>query len=227
MARNRKLFYTVSVQRGSVLIESLIIMPLLILLTLGILQYSYIYHAKSSLDYAVFMSARAGAVSNIDKGSIFDAFTASLKPLYANVGNSDVDISRDIVNDIKRNTDIQIVNPTREAFLDFAVLNRQKNIREIPNDRLHVAPIEKGPRSQLNIQDANIFKLQVIYGYQLKVPFVNTIIIKTTSLFMKKAIPRDYLKNNRLPLLSTAIVRMQSAAVYNSWIQSRFTIKKW
>ena len=216
----KRLNCTLSQQKGSVLIESLIIIPLLILLTLGILQYTFIYHAKSALDYATFMSARAGAVNNINKNSILSAFIFSLKPLYAHVSSSDENLSNEIVNDITRYTNIQIVNPTREAFQDFAVVN--KNNKEIPNNRLYVAPIFRGQRSQMNIQDANILKLRIIYGLQLKIPFVNTIIIKAASIFMKKPDHEEYLKNNRLPISSTAIVRMQSPAVYNSWVQGRF-----
>ena len=50
--------------RGVSLTETLIMMPVFLMLTLGALQYALIYEAKSSLEYATFMSARAGAVDH-------------------------------------------------------------------------------------------------------------------------------------------------------------------
>ncbi|HEC28369.1 MAG TPA: pilus assembly protein, partial [Gammaproteobacteria bacterium] len=53
--------------RGTSLTETLIILPVFLMLTLGALQTALIFEAKSSVNYATFMSARAGAVDHARK----------------------------------------------------------------------------------------------------------------------------------------------------------------
>jgi len=51
-------------QFGTSMVEFLIVIPMLLFVGLGIMQFGLVYHAKSVLNYATFEAARAGAVNN-------------------------------------------------------------------------------------------------------------------------------------------------------------------
>ncbi|WP_437557478.1 TadE/TadG family type IV pilus assembly protein [Acidithiobacillus sulfuriphilus] len=60
--------------------------------------------------------------------------------------------------------DIRILNPTREAFADFAEQTRDTSgawVRAIPVDHLGYRPTSVGSDSGLNVQDATLLKIQV------------------------------------------------------------------
>jgi RHS repeat-associated protein len=210
--------------RGVSLTETLIMMPVFLMLTLGALQYALIYEAKSSLDYATFMSARAGAVDHARKKSITVGLAKSLAPLYSPDVGKPESLLAAIAKaglDVGLYSQIKILNPTKEAFKDFGVKNTEKNVTEIPNEMLHLASTKPGNKSKLNIQDANLLKVQVLYGYKLKVPFVNSVISTVSSWFTRDPVKLAYLSQKRLPVLATATVRMQSRAWDNSWVTKR------
>lgn len=210
----------ISRMRGTSLTEMLIITPVFLMLTLGAFQYSLIYEAKSSLDYATFMAARAGATGHANQKIITMGLAKSIAPLYspdAKVAGLLKTIAKARI-DVGLYSKIKIINPTKEAFKDFGVKNKKNNKLEIPNEMLHLSSTSLGAKSKVNIQDANLLKLQVLYGYKLKVPFVNSVITKVSSWFTKDPTKLAYLKLNRLPILATATVRMQSSAWDNSWV---------
>jgi len=203
-------------------IESLIVLPLLLLLLLGIVQYSFIYTAKSTLDYATFMSARAGAIDHASKDSIVEGLVRSMIPLTASAqdDNSLVSSFTKIRKDFEDYSSVKILNPTQEAFIDFGVKSMNHERLEIPNEMLHVANSQVGLYSRVNIQDANLLKVQVMYGYPLRIPFVNHFIVQAAKLVIQDPEKLNYLQHNRLPILSTATVRMQSRAINNSWVST-------
>lgn len=206
--------------KGMVLVESLLVIPLLLLLMLGIIQFTFIYLAKTSLDHATFMAARMGAVEQGSQSSLMHSLSSSMISLFSNDKDTDLALYRKVRRELESNSQIRIMNPTWEAFMDYGESNHRHEL-EIPNDRLSVRGTHIGSLSQLNIQDANLLKIQVIYGFPLEIPFVNHIILKTAGLFMVQDRYRDYLSDSRLPILSTAMVRMQSRIRYNSWVMTR------
>ncbi len=214
--------------RGVSMTETLIMMPVFLMLTLGALQYALIYEAKSSLDYATFMSARAGAVDHARKNAITYGLAKSITPLYS----PEMDAAGLLTTfakarvDVEAFTKIKILNPTKEAFKDFGVKNTEKNLLEIPNEMLHLASTQIGKKSKVNIQDANLLKVQVLYGYKLKVPFVNSIISTIGSWFTRDPIKLAYYSQKRIPILATATVRMQSRAWDNSWVTKKADVDK-
>jgi Flp pilus assembly protein TadG len=64
------------------MVEFLIVLPVMLLLVLGILQFSFIYQAKTTLNYAAFETARAGSLHNADMGAMQIAFSSYMAPLY-------------------------------------------------------------------------------------------------------------------------------------------------
>jgi hypothetical protein len=109
---------------------------------------------------------------------------------------------------------IAIINPTKEAFDDFGenVKVSNKTIKEIPNDHLRFRERAVGKTSAVNIQDANLLKIEVTYGYKMVVPLIN----RLTAAALKKLDPANtaYYSADppRLPIKSVALVRMHTPA---------------
>ncbi|MGD9168681.1 MAG: DUF6531 domain-containing protein, partial [Candidatus Thiodiazotropha sp.] len=112
-----------------------------------------------------------------------------------------------------RFTEIEIINPTIEAFDEFGrdIVNpRTGDVHfGIPNSHLRWRDRDPGT-SGVNIQDANLLKIKVTYGYQLKAPLMDRVIPAVMSLVDPEHI--HYYNARRLPITSVATVRMQSDA---------------
>lgn len=211
---------------GIVFMETLIVLPLLLLLTLGIFQFALIYIAKSSLDHATFMAARLAAVEQGSQASLMNGLTSSMLALFNDEMGDELLLYKKVRQELLSNCEIKIINPTWEAFQDFGVMHTEGSL-EIPNERLHIKNTMRGALSHVNIQDANLLKIQVEYGFPLHIPFVSHIILRFTGLFMQQDRYRVYLSKGRLPILSTAIVRMQSKIRYHSWVMTRQEIAQY
>ncbi|MCL5979601.1 MAG: pilus assembly protein TadE, partial [Gammaproteobacteria bacterium] len=125
--------------------------------------------------------------------------------------------------------DIRILNPTQEAFADFAEQTRDPQgqwIKAIPVDHLGYRPTSAGNGSGLNVQDATLLKIQVTYVQPLVVPFIDQIgrglyqiqqglsgTLGTPSFFgltLKPIIGLDGPVRWGIPLQAEALLRMQS-----------------
>ena len=51
-------------QHGSAIVETVIALPILLVVILGAIQFGLIYEAKATLNHASLQAARAGAVNN-------------------------------------------------------------------------------------------------------------------------------------------------------------------
>ena len=209
-------------QRGAAIVETLIVMPVLVIVILGAIQMAMIYEAKATLNHATLQAARSGAVNNADINSIRAGLARGLLPLYspdsslAGLGRT---LAVEVLPDVALSR-VRILNPTQEAFLDFGV--NVSGVRQIPNDRLYLRPTTVGSRSGLTIQDANILRVQVLYGYELKVPVVRWVFRLALQLGPGlDATELAMLATNRLPMMATATVRMQTPARRNNAVVSR------
>ncbi|GEM_PF-571488 len=208
--------------RGAAMTELLVVMLGLVPLTMGTIQGALIYNAKNVVNYATFEAARAGAVKNARRSAMKRELARHLTPLYGGGRDSRslakaylkarLDTSLPAVpgTNVGSGTRLEIISPSREAFEDFGIT--VKGIRQIPNDHLRHRSRKVGARSGVNIQDANILKIKVTYGYKLTVPVINRIIGKTMAL-VDSGHANYYLADPpRLPIVATATVRMQSNA---------------
>lgn len=210
-------------QRGAAIVETIVALPLLLVVILGAIQFGLIYQAKATLNHASLQAARSGAVSNASAASIRQGLAKGLLPLYSpqssleGVATTLVEINAQLATDAR----IRVLNPTREAFEDFA--EEVDGQREIPNDRLHVRSTVAGNRGALNVQDANVLKVQVTYGYELKVPLVNWFISRLLSQVSRgaDAFEQQLLRRTRLPIIASATVRMQSPARMSDLVVAR------
>ena len=156
---------------GQTMVEYLIILPSLLLLVLGAIQFALIYQAKFTLDYAAFMGARQGALKNANMTSIKDGVAAGMAPLFMRTSSApfidDVAKAR-IIAEIEvfnpLTAKVEIISPTASAFNAMAVNG------QLPNDNLMY---RSGSGDGMSIQDANLLKIRVTYCVKLVVPFAN------------------------------------------------------
>lgn len=209
--------------RGAALVEAVIALPILIVVILAAIQFGFVYQAKATLNHAALQGARAGAVRNADPAALRHGLALGLAPLGspdASLQGAAEAVARkeaELVTDAR----IRILNPTRESFDDFAV--DVDGVRELPNERLHTRSTEAGARGGLNIQDANLLRVEVTYGYELKVPLVNGFLSRLSLLTAGEIDPfhEQLLRRNRLPITSTATVRMHSPLRFSELLVSR------
>lgn len=201
-------------QRGAAIIETVIALPILLAVILGAIQFGLIYEAKATLNHAALQAARAGAVGNAQTEAIRSGLARGLVPLYSPESSMQgfaatlARVSTGLATDAR----VRILNPTREAFEDFA--EDVDGVREIPNDRLHARSTSAGAQSGMNIQDANLLRVEITYGYELKVPLVNwfisRLLLSTRRAGSMDAFELGLLRRMRLPIVTTSTVRMQS-----------------
>lgn len=208
--------------RGAAIVEATIALPVLLVVILAVIQFGFVYQAKATLNHAALQAARAGAVSNATPAALRRGLAQGLAPLTSpdaslrGVAESIARIEGELLTDAR----IRVLNPTREAFDDFAV--EVEGVRELPNDRLHARDPQPGASGGLNIQDANLLRVEITYGYELKVPLVNGFISRLLGLTRDSdAFHRQLLRRNRLPITSTATVRMQSPLRFSELLVSR------
>ncbi len=168
-------------QSGQSMVEYLIILPSLLLLTLGAIQFALLYQIKSQVNYATFAAARQGALKNGNSTSIKDAFGAGLTPLFTNKPDFTGMLRGRAVGAIEAFnpmvTFIERVSPPDSVKDDFGETDPTDSSKKIvPNDNLQYRSTGAGSNSSLNIQDANILKIRVTYCAKLIVPVANVVI---------------------------------------------------
>jgi hypothetical protein len=161
-------------QFGQATIEYLYVIPILLILLLGSLQFVFIYEAKTALNYATFVATRAGALKNGSMAQIQDALYSGFAPLFVHdttqqaLKDGRATAKTELSN--KKLALITIVNPTAGAYAGFA-----NAAGEIPNDNLmYRSPDDT--EDGMNVQDANILKVRVTYCVRLVVPIINRMI---------------------------------------------------
>ena len=229
--------------------EFIIVFPVLFILIFAAFQFALLYHAKITLNYATFLAARSGAVSNGHIGIMENALARGMAPLYTHCDDpAEVRRARDHVrNEIEAGfAYIEIINPdvntafsdqvgpgsTRDGTRALKVTIDGTGDAVIPNDNLMFRPARSsGPAGQ-SLQDRNLLKIRAHYCYPLYVPFIDTLLVNIMTLptNTNKTDPdycpeclgtfqaastfeRGCLDNDRFPINSQAIVRMQSPAI--------------
>lgn len=165
-------------QAGQATIEYLYVLPILLILLLGSLQFIFIYEAKQTLNYATFAGTRNGALNNGKMVAIQDGVVSGLAPLFVHDETQQAlkDARKLAYAELTNNklARIEILSPTSSALGEYANSNGQ-----IPNDNLMYRPTDVGS-SGMSVQDANLLKVRVTYCVRLIVPIVNRMIYAFT-----------------------------------------------
>ena len=209
-------------QRGASLIEFSIVALSVILVSLFTLQLGLIYHAKTTLNYAVFEAARTGAVNSGSISAMRDELGMRLAPLEGGDGSKNkalLAIGRSMakIND-PLNTKLVVLNPTKAAFRDWAIRDPATGKRFIPVNHLRHQAYEVGTHSGLSLRDANILKLQVTHGFNLHVPLVGKLMANAMR-WIDTGNAAFYLRD-KWPLQAVATVRMQSNSLESEILSS-------
>jgi len=208
-------------QRGSAMIEFAVVGPLLTLLGTTILQYALMFNAKNMVNHAGFMAAREGSVANANLGSVQQAYARALIPLYGG-GRSGAELAAALTRataDTAVSARVELMNPTRESFEDWgadpAVMARHNGSRAIPNANLGFKNADIRPNSGQSIQDANLIKLKITHGYELKVPLASTVMqfMMRWNDDKKDPFVTALYAQRRIPLVTHVTLQMQSDAV--------------
>lgn len=209
-------------QRGSSLAEFIYAVPAVLLLGLGSVQAGLIYHGKSTLNYATFEAARHGAVNHAQ----FDAMKAELSyrlaPLYGGDGTAtkaaQAMAKAKAASLLPLRTNIRILNPTPAAFDDWGEMSLEAGVRAIPNSHLRHRVGDRntvGAQSGLNLHDANLLKIKVTHGFEMKIPVVSDVIAK--GMLLADPDNAHYYAQKQLPITSVVTVRMQNEAWEQDW----------
>jgi len=209
-------------EAGATMIEFLLVGPIITLLGLGILQYGMLFFAKNNINHAAFMAARAGSVANANLTSVENAYAKALIPLYGG-GRDATELNESLLSaekDVAVNSRIELLNPTKESFDDWSDDALKDTIgqgkRVIPNGGQTVRDTNKiGASSGQNIQDANLIKLRITHGYEMKIPFIKPIM----QLYLKWLDPKtddfhtQLVASGRIPVVTNVTLQMQSDAI--------------
>lgn len=181
--------------------EFAIILPVLLLLTLGAIQFGLLYHTKATLNLAAFEAARAGALNQGKTTAMNLGLANGLRPLFTHgTDHGDVQKGFDTAKqEVQAYTHIEVINPTPGALKFWK--------GRIPNGNLLYSR-ETTPTG-LSIQDANLLKVMVTYCAPLHVPFLNRTIVALAG-GNASGFAKTCYDNRRLPIIAQAIVRMQS-----------------
>lgn len=216
--KNKPLCFARQRHAGQALVEFLIIYPTLLLLILGGFQFTLIYQAKSTLNYATFMAARQGALKNGKSTPMKDGLAAGMTPLFAATKDDYGDLIKaraiaavEVFNPLT--TQITVLSPTANAY--NAHKADSESGTEIPNDNLmYRSPTAKGGMS---VQDANILTIEVTYCARLIVPVINKVIYSLYFGFVgEEVIAGEYFSGAAVP---TGLAGKRCADV-NDQIQS-------
>src|SRR5579864_3649528 len=165
-------------QRGQAVVEYVYVLPILLILLLGTLQFVFIYEAKLTLNQAVFVGTRQGALNSGSMSAIQDGLEAGLAPLYVHDTTLwALKAGRQIAHEQLSTSGLAlttIVNPTSSALSGFQQTQADGNMG-IPNDNL----MYRDPgdlQDGMNVQDANLLKVRVTVCFEMIVPVVNRMI---------------------------------------------------
>lgn len=217
-------------QRGASLVEFAVVGPILTLIGLTLVQYGMLFFAKSQINHASFLAARAGSTGNASLEAVRKSYGVALAPLYGG-GQSPGELAQAqaaAAADVAAFTRIELLNPTRESFDDWhssalqARLNESRRVipnghQDLPRDGggNNRSQTGVGAGSGQTIQDANLLKLRVTHGYEMRVPVVAGIYRAYLNWMDPKtdAFHTRLIADGRVPVVTSVTLEMQSDAI--------------
>ncbi|MCW5320099.1 pilus assembly protein [Verminephrobacter aporrectodeae subsp. tuberculatae] len=165
------------------------------------------------------MAARAGSMAHAKLPDIRESYLRALVPLYGG-GRDSAELAQakaKAAADLQGNLRIDLLNPTHASFDDWndPWLEQKYNARAIPNTGLADRNRNVGSQSGQSVQDANLLKIKVTHGYELKIPLVSTIYKHYLKWFDNggDSFHSQLIAQGRLPVVTYVTLHMQSDAV--------------
>ena len=229
-------------QRGASLVEAIVVIPLLLFIVLALMQAAMVFYARSNVNYASFEAARAGSVSNASATAIHLAFQKAMLPYYgggrteSELVDTMTKLAKDLTSTAVR---VEILSPTQESFTDYNSPKLQAALKvgepvipnvgldelTCPRDVPGCAADPKSNASGQTLLDANLLKLRITYGIPMakQMPLVGR--FYTWALGKMgggggDAFQQALIAAERIPVVTHAVVRMQSDAIKNTLMVS-------
>ncbi|MBV1908674.1 MAG: pilus assembly protein [Kangiellaceae bacterium] len=214
-------------QSGQSAFEMVLVLPVLLILIFGIIQWGFISRTKITMNTATELAARAGALNNGQQSEIRSAFSRGMVPLFMQAQTGEIALVRALARAtlaVRVRSQLTILNPSTEVWNEFRTTviypNQRIEVDEIINDNLMFRPSTQqsiGDGVLMNIQDANLLKIQMDWCEELIVPVIGSLIVEAASgLFSTSAQQRRCnvigfaLNAPYLAMRSTATYRMQT-----------------
>jgi hypothetical protein len=191
--------------RGISAIETLVALPVLLFVGLGALQFALVFHAKQALNHALLEAARAGSVAHAEPAAIERGLARGLVPyLYGAADTTEylLNVGRALAHvqagKLQRWLLLERLAPTADSFADWSQPARDDagepipGLIEIPNDNLSVRILRTQPASGVaghrsgepigatsgqTLADANLLKLNLLYGVPVTVPVAGRLMV--------------------------------------------------
>ena len=208
--------------RGQAMTEFTIVAMVLMLLILGTLQFALIYHAKITLNYAAFETARSGSINNARMWAMELGFARAMAALYTSPyvidtggvcsatftfdpGRSVADLADDRATDKPFNLDQvrcarqRVRDMITDGLVRITLVNPSADSfadhgpdGTIPNDNLMYRSAEVKGTSEQSIHDANLIKVNIGFCYELIVPLVDRLISRMISFAPTALEPENF-----------------------------------
>lgn len=222
-------------QQGASLIEFIVVIPVLGMLVAGIFELTMMYRARAVLDAATFEAAQQGALNNARLDTMRTGLAQGMMPhLLRGRSPTAVAAAYARAEAFVRlgGGGVSIVSPTRAIFQAFAqrqtvhtsldAEGQERPRRVIPNDNLMWRSSQTrlinvgGDRVPVNVQDANLLKVQTYWCHRLLTPAFDRIIweMVVSAETIRRCGPASAATGGYYVLLtSSSVTRMHSPVI--------------
>ena len=194
-------------QRGATAVELTIALIVVLLLGLGVLQFVFVYRDRLAVEQAAVEAARSGSTGNASTEALQRGLARGLAPMLFGADDAaDLQVSearalaRIIAGQADGSISLRRLNPTDAAFADWeapaldAFGEPIDGQVEIPNDNLDVRRTRSQPASGVaghrgsepigassgvTLVDANLLRVELVYGTRLTVPIAGRALAAT------------------------------------------------
>jgi hypothetical protein len=222
---------------GQAMVEMIVIMFVTLLILFSLIHFGFIYNAKTVLNYATHEAARSGSLNYGSPQSMNFALARVLAALESSPSGSNhmgrYQQSQGRANELVKNdkfvctqrispdsnSDHWRPDPSAGSISSSAL----PYTNFIPND--HLVYRSAQPKGGVSIQDANLLKIRVTYCHKIITPIIGLTIkrlmlqefadndpdpIDNWVVPTRGAFTKFCLENDRIPIESQAIIRMQT-----------------
>lgn len=159
--------------------------PIILVMIMLIIQWATIYRDKMTLNAASFEAARAGSLNSGSESKMYEALAQGMLPVFMRDESTNQEVGRAYVRSKAYTTlgaQINVLNPTQAIFDKHKIERKDRSGNrwyEIPNDNLMYRDSTAEKISDdlfVNVQDANLLKIEVNWCKKLEVPIANWVI---------------------------------------------------
>jgi len=206
--KNMKLKYD---EKGSAIISFVIVFPVVLLITLGVMQIALLFTAKQLINYAAFTSNRTGIVwinfDNVNYDIVFDKIKKSACIVLASISPA---VNEPITNsEIDSNSLDLYRNGLSENFYERYEMAKKLTTIKIIDPTTNSSP-------EIPFITSKDIQVEVTYQCPLIIPLVNFIISKSYQLLNNNTIINcnENIPKLRLPISAKCTLQVEGEINY-------------